>query len=187
MLHRKKGACFHNRDLVLKMDRDGATLSEIGRAVGTTRHRVRDFLRREGVTRKFPYSRKAEKSNQWKGGRIVDQDGYVLVYCPGHPGARGPDKRYVLEHRLVMEKKMGRYLEEGEVVHHRNRNKADNRIQNLELFSSNADHLKSELSGHVPKWTADGLARIRAGSRRNKARARSGIPGQSKPGDAQSP
>jgi hypothetical protein len=60
-----------------------------------------------------------------------------------------------------MEMHIGRLLLKNEVVHHRNKNKADNRIENLELFSSNALHLKSELTGQVPKWTPDGAERIR--------------------------
>lgn len=83
---------------------------------------------------------------EWKGGRNIDKDGYVLIYTPEHPGRR-THTRYVLEHRLVMEKMLGRTLRKAEVVHHKNGNKQDNRPENLMLFEKNADHLRHELSG----------------------------------------
>ena len=57
--------------------------------------------------------------------------GYVMEYAPDHPAA-GRDG-YVLKHRLVMEEKLGRFLNEDEIVHHINGDKTDNRIDNLEL------------------------------------------------------
>lgn len=74
----------------------------------------------------------------WKGGRYVAPKGYVMVYAPDHPECTGStrksERRYVLEHRLVMEKHLGRYLEKTERVHHLNGDKTDNRIENLELW-----------------------------------------------------
>jgi len=47
---------------------------------------------------------------------------------------------FVAEHRLVVEKEVGRYLSMEEVVHHINGNTLDNRIENLRLFSNDAEH-----------------------------------------------
>lgn len=80
------------------------------------------------------------KHYHWKGGRNIDKDGYIQIYKPEHPFA-GPSG-YVLEHRLVMEQHIGRYLERHEIVHHKNRNRQDNRIENLELISSLSEHRK---------------------------------------------
>lgn len=70
-------------------------------------------------------------SPSWKGGRIQKKSGYVLVKSQGHPSA---DKRgYVREHRLVVEKVLGRILDKNEIVHHKNGIKNDNRPENLEV------------------------------------------------------
>lgn len=113
---------------------------------------------------------------EWKGGRIVDRNGYIHVFCPDHPecqrvnearrlkanGKYYRKEKYIQEHRLVMEKHLGRYLLPTEVVHHKNDDKADNRIENLELFDSNSRHLAETLKGKCPKWTPLGFARMRA-------------------------
>lgn len=78
-------------------------------------------------------------------GRVPASQGYVLIYAPDHPRAN-LKRPYVLEHRLVMEAHLGRYLLPGEVVHHKNRKRDDNRLENLELFTSNGAHLHEEFA-----------------------------------------
>jgi hypothetical protein len=59
--------------------------------------------------------------------------GYILVHCPGHPNAQAHG--YIPEHRLVMERAIGRPLGKGEKVAHKNRDKTDNRLENLILVT----------------------------------------------------
>lgn len=78
-------------------------------------------------------------SCHWQGGRVRRPDGYIYIYQPNHPNST-MHGNYVLEHRLVMEKKIGRYLERWEIVHHINGMKDDNRAENLELLPRNIDN-----------------------------------------------
>lgn len=75
---------------------------------------------------------KGDKSYNWRGGR-VEQEGYIMIQCPGHP--RANIRGYVFEHRLVMEEYLDRYLLPIETVHHKNGMRADNRLENLELWN----------------------------------------------------
>ena len=59
-------------------------------------------------------------------------NGYELVYAPCHPHAHKDG--YVMKHTVIMEKHLGRYLHEDEVVHHINHKRDDNRIENLALM-----------------------------------------------------
>lgn len=75
---------------------------------------------------------------KWRGGRTVSVNGYVYLWAPDHPHCNKDGN--VAEHRLVMEKHLGRYLEPTECVHHFNHNRQDNRIENLELMESWRQH-----------------------------------------------
>ena len=68
---------------------------------------------------------------------ITRADGYRMLWMPGHPEAHAGR---VYEHRFVMERKLGRRLKPGEVVHHVNENPSDNRPENLELVESRGKH-----------------------------------------------
>jgi hypothetical protein len=68
-----------------------------------------------------------------EGAQRIHSGGYVLIYLPMHPSAPGD---YVYEHRLVMERHLERLLESHEYVHHKNEDKTDNRIENLQVVRS---------------------------------------------------
>ena len=78
-------------------------------------------------------------SSRWNGGIKRDKDGYLLQFFPSHPFSR--DKKYVLQHRLVVEQFIGRYLKPEEHVHHLGE-KDDNRLEMLMCFATNSAHIR---------------------------------------------
>ena len=117
----------------------GMMLKEIAPILGVSTSTLEN--RRRGA--RLPHARRGHRRGarhrDWKGGRILDRHGYVLVHLPQHP--RRNSSGYVREHRLVMEAEIGRALLPREVVHHIDGNPANNGPDNLELFASNAEHL----------------------------------------------
>lgn len=83
---------------------------------------------------------KRKKKGEWKfrGGRYKDQYGYIWLWMPSYTDENGIRHRghNKAEHRYKMEMKLGRRLRKEETVHHKNGIRSDNRIGNLELWSS---------------------------------------------------
>lgn len=80
-------------------------------------------------------------NHRWNGGKSLHEKGYILVKAPiDHPYKL--KSGYIREHRLVMERHLGRYLMPDEDVHHLDHNKTNNDINNLELFANRSEHLK---------------------------------------------
>lgn len=105
---------------------------------------LRQAIGSDGRHRRFIYGHymkisRGEKNPHWRGGKYLDDRGYIRFSSTRH-GKR--------EHVVVMEDYLGRPLEENEVVHHKNGNRSDNRIENLELMASNGLHLSTYHSGH---------------------------------------
>jgi hypothetical protein len=65
----------------------------------------------------------------------------------------------IMEHRHVMEQQIGRPLERDETVHHVNGIKTDNRLENLELWSSR--HPKGQRVNELVEWAMETLRRYR--------------------------
>jgi len=106
----------------------------------------------------------ADKNGKWKGG-ISNDRGRVKIYSPDHPFAT--KQGYVYRYRLVMEKKLGRYLLPSEIVHHGDENKANDKADNLEV-TTQSKHIKIHLPKMKgPKW----LAAVRAEHQKRKAKA----------------
>ena len=85
-----------------------------------------------------PKHRSFGKDNPaWKGGRTIT-GGYFAIRAPHHPyvGKTG----YIMEHRIIMERRLGRYLKSHEVVHHIDGNPYNNDSANLHLFPNDVTH-----------------------------------------------
>lgn len=86
-------------------------------------------------------NQKLSNCPSWKGGRFKTIDGYIKIYLPSHPNSSSDG--YIFEHRLVMEKFLGRYLTKDELVHHLNGIRDDNREENLGITNIHTHEKKT--------------------------------------------
>lgn len=126
---------------------DGFKLCECGQC-----NELIPIITARGTTARFKFGhnnkgRFRERNTNWHGGWYIDKDGYRMIRRPNHPRARQND--YVAEHILVMEAILGRYLEQGEIVHHINHDRQDNRPANLQLISSHSEHMRLHRLGQL--------------------------------------
>ena len=99
----------------------------------------KDKKHSEKTKAKLSKLRTREGNGMWKGGRCkCNTFGYVFIKNRNHPFCN--QQGYVREHRLVVEKYLGRYLTKEESVHHINEIKDDNRIENFIVFTSDGYH-----------------------------------------------
>jgi hypothetical protein len=82
------------------------------------------------------------------------------------------DGRLVFEHRHIVESILGRSLQDGEVVHHINGDPKDNQPENLEVFSSNGEHLHARHSSTPEERRQIAAARQAANPERHNATCR---------------
>lgn len=82
-----------------------------------------------------------ERHVSWQGGRWFDPDGYVRINT-GNGKAK-------YEHVLIAERALGRPIRKGEVVHHINGNKQDNRNSNLLICSASYHHWLHQKMSHL--------------------------------------
>lgn len=90
----------------------------------------------------FKKGRKAPKGKDhpnWKGGEYISFQGYVMILVPEHPFPDHPNG-YVKRCRLIIEEYLGYYLIHKEPIHHYNKIKNDDRLENLMVFINNSAH-----------------------------------------------
>lgn len=82
--------------------------------------------------------------------RPREHNGYIEEWCPD----RG---KYVYQHRLIVERQIGRYLRPEERVHHRNHNRLDNEPSNLLHLPSQSAHIAEHVAEGT--WGGRGIPR----------------------------
>lgn len=101
-----------------------------------------------------------ERNPRYRNGRRI-LGPYEQVKAPNHPNTQKIG--YIQEHRFLMSEKLGRPLKPGEVVHHINGNKKDNRIENLQVMTRGEHqryHAKKDMSKRVCKKCESNITHI---------------------------
>jgi hypothetical protein len=132
---RQKFWTIERENWLVEQYESGRSQEDIARELGYNQAAISSRLRQLGVLTRCSVGR-GENHPSWKGGRTVDRKGYVRVLVPDdelHLVTRTMSGGYVLEHRLIMARALGRPLTKTETVHHINGNHADNRLENLQL------------------------------------------------------
>ena len=116
------------------------SIRQIAHKLNVTQVAIRKYFKKYNIPfkeKKDTYLR-GDKAPNWNGGRHM-HNGYIEIYAPKHPHKN--KRNCIYEHQKVMEDYLGRYLEKGEVVHHKDLCKTNNNIENLQLLTM-SEHSK---------------------------------------------
>ena len=154
-----------NTERIISLYDGQRTSVDVAKVVGLSPRYIRKVAKKLGLDRLGPGARIGKNNHQFVSGRRIDLDGYALVTAPiDHPYARQRTYRkgkLIFEHRLVMEKKLGRYLLPSEVCDHKDGLTLHNDPSNLRLFEKNGDHLRATITGLPKQISVSGRQNIK--------------------------
>lgn len=136
----KKGMTDEEFKDYLILEYKDNSIRQIAHKLNVTQVAIRKYFKKYNIPfkeKKDTYLRGAKAPN-WNGGRHM-HNGYIEIYAPKHPHKN--KRNCIYEHQKVMEDYLGRYLEKGEVVHHKDLCKTNNNIENLQLLTM-SEHSK---------------------------------------------
>jgi transposase len=109
------------------------TQQQIAASLGCHQTVISRVLKEQGVD--CNNHKTGEEHGSWQGGLSVNDQGYILerIAITDPMAAMRNRSGYVLQHRLVMARHLGRPLSRNESVHHINGDRKDNRIENLQM------------------------------------------------------
>src|SRR3990167_10753786 len=119
-----------NKSLIISMNKRGKTQKLIGKLFGVRQETVCKWFKKIGYKAVKNYSTGKNHYN-FKGYKTHDGFGYIVINLRNGNTIR--------EHRYVLEKHLGRKLVKDEIVHHKNGNIKDNRLENLALMNRRSE------------------------------------------------
>ena len=121
---------------VLALRAKGLSQQKIASELHISQAVISRVLRQNGL----PTANRPEGATHgmWKGGKTLTGQGYVqeLVFADDPMASMRSRSGYVLQHRLVVARAIGRPLSPKETVHHINGDRQDNSLENLQLRQS---------------------------------------------------